>query len=169
MTKPPYSSTAWHVCSKCHVEKIATDFHMKRGKVTAACKACHSEANKRLRAQNLERYRAAERERSYTPRARALARVWHAKHAAERIADSQERFRANKARYQAQVDARRAVRNAMARGDLKRPALCERCGEVPPKDAHHDDYAKPLEVMWLCRACHGVRHRELNALKRAAA
>lgn len=30
---------------------------------------------------------------------------------------------------------------------------CAKCGELKV-EAHHEDYAKPLEVIWLCRACH---------------
>lgn len=38
---------------------------------------------------------------------------------------------------------------------VKQP--CEVCGEGVA-DAHHDDYSKPLEVRWLCRAHHGQWH-----------
>ncbi len=36
---------------------------------------------------------------------------------------------------------------------------CEVCGSRPSV-AHHDDYAKPLDVRWLCRSCHGRWHAE---------
>jgi hypothetical protein len=31
------------------------------------------------------------------------------------------------------------------------------CGE-PRVDAHHDDYARPLDVRWLCRPHHRLTH-----------
>lgn len=43
---------------------------------------------------------------------------------------------------------------------------CEECG-AEKAEAHHDDYAKPLEVRWLCRSHHTqwhIKHGEaLNA------
>jgi hypothetical protein len=36
---------------------------------------------------------------------------------------------------------------------------CEACGE-PKAQAHHDDYDKPLEVMWLCGSCHHKWHNK---------
>ncbi len=36
---------------------------------------------------------------------------------------------------------------------------CEICGK-PETVAHHDDYSKPLDVRWLCRAHHQEWHRE---------
>lgn len=38
---------------------------------------------------------------------------------------------------------------------VKQP--CEVCSE-PNVEAHHDDYAKPYDVRWLCKACHADYH-----------
>ena len=43
------------------------------------------------------------------------------------------------------------------RGKVKRQP-CERCGATPAY-GHHDDYAKPLDVRWLCKAHHRIEHR----------
>lgn len=61
--------------------------------------------------------------------------------------------------------AHKIVASALERGELKKPAACCRCGSSKAKriDAHHDDYDKPLDVMWLCRSCHIARHKMLDA------
>ena len=46
--------------------------------------------------------------------------------------------------------------NAIKRGVLVRQP-CEACGAVK-SEAHHDDYTKPLDVRWLCRAHHVAHH-----------
>jgi ribosomal protein S27AE len=38
---------------------------------------------------------------------------------------------------------------------------CERCG-VETSLKHHDDYERPLDVMWLCGKHHHERHKELG-------
>ncbi len=55
------------------------------------------------------------------------------------------------------------VITAVRHGKLKRPndSVCQECGALKAHK-HHDDYAKPLEVMYLCRTCHRKRHKELN-------
>jgi len=45
-------------------------------------------------------------------------------------------------------------------GNVKRPIACQKCGEEKKLDAHHSDYDKPLDVIWLCRRCHMERHVE---------
>jgi hypothetical protein len=52
------------------------------------------------------------------------------------------------------------VESALLRGDLVRQPCC-RCGSTD-SHAHHDDYDKPLEVMWLCPLHHKERHREIE-------
>lgn len=59
------------------------------------------------------------------------------------------------------------LEKAVLRGRIKRPDQCEQCGASPRfKDgrsgiqAHHPDYNKPLEVMWLCQPCHHKWHQQ---------
>jgi hypothetical protein len=47
------------------------------------------------------------------------------------------------------------------------PQPCEVCGDTIETHAHHDDYAKPLEVRWLCRRCHKRHHAEHGPGKNA--
>ncbi len=53
------------------------------------------------------------------------------------------------------------VAAAIFRGNLK-PRPCEVCGATRDIDAHHDDYSKPLDVRWLCRAHHKQHHEKLR-------
>jgi hypothetical protein len=46
----------------------------------------------------------------------------------------------------------------LRRGKIQRQE-CEDCGD-PNTEMHHEDYDKPLEVVWLCRDCHLFRHEK---------
>lgn len=50
-------------------------------------------------------------------------------------------------------------------GMIEYPELCEHCKRVPPKVAHHRDYFKPLDVLWLCHDCHRQDHVKLTKSK----
>lgn len=52
----------------------------------------------------------------------------------------------------------REVNLAVKRGDLVRPDNCEECGVECLPDGHHEDYKKVLDVIWLCKKCHGEKH-----------
>lgn|SRR5579883_3355 len=54
--------------------------------------------------------------------------------------------------------ARMRLRNARKSGKVMRPEHCSKCGLVCIPEGHHPDYSKPLEVVWLCRICHGAIH-----------
>ena len=56
--------------------------------------------------------------------------------------------------------AHKIVERAINRGALVRQP-CERCGAVR-SHAHHDNYAAPLDVMWLCHKHHYRRHEEIG-------
>lgn len=57
--------------------------------------------------------------------------------------------------------ARYKVMLAVASGKLIKPELCEECGFPTRPErlhGHHEDYARPLDVLWLCDLCHHKRH-----------
>jgi hypothetical protein len=58
------------------------------------------------------------------------------------------------------VRAHSLVNKALVRGKLKRPDKCQQCGKRCKPHAHHEDYEKPLEVIWLCPPCHKIHHEE---------
>lgn len=54
-----------------------------------------------------------------------------------------------------------AVGNAILLGKIEKPIYCELCGAFDVKiHAHHSDYSKPLEVLWLCHGCHMTLHSD---------
>lgn len=136
-------------CFKCGDDKPLDEFYkhsrMADGHLNK-CKACTKSDASNHRQENVERIRAYDRERAKRPdRIRAAVeqtRVW-------RAADSRR------------AKAHAAVCRALRSGELERQP-CERCGEVKAY-AHHEDYDKPLDVVWLCQPCHKERHKEMKA------
>jgi hypothetical protein len=75
-----------------------------------------------------------------------------------------EARRANRSSYQGRyperVRARRLVEYAIKAGLIKK-LPCSICGD-PKSEAHHEDYEKPLEVVWLCRRHHREADKRLG-------
>ena len=137
-------------CIKCSAVFPVSEFYthprMADGHLNKCKSCCRSGAiaNRRLR---LDYYRECDRERFYTDR----RQDW--------LSKRQRRYReANPVKTAARAAVNRSVRSGAL---VKKP--CEVCGAVKV-DAHHDDYAKPLEVRWLCRR----HHIELHAKQAAA-
>ena len=57
--------------------------------------------------------------------------------------------------------ARYMVRNAVRDGRLDKPDCCSICRRATQLHGHHEDYTKPLDVMWLCVQCHQGRHANM--------
>lgn len=62
---------------------------------------------------------------------------------------------------------------ALESGKIIKKDSCENCGATGKfKDgrsaiqAHHSDYNKPLDVMWLCQRCHHEWHKNNKAIER---
>lgn len=138
-------------CTACGQAKPVDEFyrHAKGhdGRLSQ-CKACVCARVRQHRREN-ESVREYDRERAKTPKRRANARRITLRWRDE-----------NEAAYKAQT----AVGNAIRDGKLKKEP-CMFCGTDKRLHAHHFDYAKPLDVAWVCGKCH---HR-LHALERRKA
>lgn len=60
-------------------------------------------------------------------------------------------------------EARWQVSRAIASGSLKKNS-CNKCGEEKAQ-AHHHDYYKPLDVVWLCYSCHRKEHSKSHGVR----
>lgn len=57
----------------------------------------------------------------------------------------------------------RDLANLAQRKGVLIPQPCADCGAPADQtQKHHEDYDRPLDVIWLCSKCHGVRHREAD-------
>lgn len=88
---------------------------------------------------------------------RAAAEKKKAYYAARHVKRIEEGYYNRYRRAPEKLAAQRAVSTARANGTLI-PQPCRVCG-AEKVDAHHEDYSKPLEVMWLCRTHHMALHR----------
>lgn len=128
-------------CSECGEVKPLDEFYkhpqMKDGRLKQ-CKSCKSNAVSRNRADRVDYYRKYDSERKN-----------------RKTTESGKRYRD---KYPIKCKAKALVCRAIRAGNLfKEP--CEKCGSEIV-DAHHDDYAKPLNVRWLCRVHHCKWHKE---------
>ena len=74
----------------------------------------------------------------------------------KKVAVREKRYRKNP-KYLIQARCRVAVCTALKQGRLnKKPCLC---GDKKV-EAHHPDYNKPLNVLWVCKKCHVNIHRK---------
>ena len=56
--------------------------------------------------------------------------------------------------------ARSDLNNAVKTGKIQKPSRCSVCGTVGSiveefrLEGHHNDYRRPLSVVWVCTRCH---------------
>lgn len=107
--------------------------------------------------ENLERHRNYARnsyKRNRDQRMADLRKYYH-HNKEERIAYSKDWREKNREKYRAYYTLKNAIRS----GSVKK-RLCSVCGTKERVDGHHEDYSKPLEVIWLCPTHHKERHRK---------
>lgn len=130
-------------CRVCGLVGEAGDFYprcLRKCGTVGECKEC-TKLRVRVRALTNPAVQAYDRERAKRPHVKA------------RIAANAKRWNEkNPEKYKAHYTLTNAVRD----GRIERQP-CAVCGETYAH-AHHEDYSKPLDVLWLCPAHHHRLH-----------
>ena len=139
-------------CFKCQTVKPLGEFYkhsqMADGYLNK-CKDCAKSDVSKHREQNLEKIREYDRKRGKLP---------------ERIKQTIAFTKAWRKDDKRSAAAHNAVARAIKVGSLI-PQPCTRCNSEVTV-AHHEDYDKPLDVVWLCQSCHKKRHIEILKIRK---
>ena len=130
-------------CFKCNLVKPLSEFYrhsrMADGHLNK-CKECAKRDTRENRLKRIGYYREYDRERGNRQGPEYLKVIRH--------------------KWPQQYMAQTALRNAIRSGCITASGCCESCGKRCATHGHHADYAKPLDVTWLCPACHSAWHKE---------
>jgi hypothetical protein len=144
-------------CRTCNKTLELEQFYkhgaMKDGRLNH-CINCVKTRVRDHRKENLETVRLYDRQRGKTEERRERARDY-AKNNRELLRKIKATWAAkNKEKKRAHLKVKRAKEKG-----LITQGCCEVCGNFK-SEAHHEDYSKPLEVVWLCRKHHAELHRK---------
>jgi len=113
------------------------------------CKECTKKDANKHRLENIDQIREYDRQRGTTEKRKKLTTI------------NTKKLRS---KFPIQHAAHQAVRKALRQQKLvKLP--CVVCGSLKAV-AHHDDYDKPLDVIWLCQVHHKERHKQIEVLRK---
>ncbi len=125
------------ICSRCKmvipIVNFSRDNKSKAGGYQRTCTPCYALIARKRRAEGRMK------EPTYTERLNKLRRY--------------------RQEHPEKAKAHSLVASAIRKGALTRQPC--HCGN-PRSEAHHEDYSKPLDVIWLCRKHHGEHHRLKN-------
>ena len=155
------------VCKKCGIEKPTSEYYKHNGIPDSKCKECAKEYSRRYQKEHLEETRKYRKKyyEEHKEEFRARNKAWiennreaHRKHCREsnkkNHEKTMERMRKYSADHPEKSKANGIVSKKIKQGKLNKPDRCSICGETGYIEAHHDDYSKPLDIIWCCKKCH---------------
>lgn len=147
-------------CFKCKETKSLNDFYkhnrMSDGHVNK-CKECNKKDNNNNRKEKIDYYLEYDRKRANLPH-RVEARYEYSKTKRGIEVGNKAKIKWGE-KNPIKKGASELVVKAVRDGRLQKPSECSECGKTGRIHGHHDDYAYPLTVRWLCAKCHREWHK----------
>jgi len=149
------------VCFKCNTHQPLSEFYkhkmMADGHLNK-CKTCAKKDVKDNIEKNIDYYREYDRIRDQLPH-----RIELKKRYSQTPEGKESKRKQQKKWVESNVIKRSAhiiLGNAIRDGRIEKPVKCSICSKTGRIHGHHDDYAFPLTVRWLCPKCHTLWHKE---------
>lgn len=164
LAKQPPDMQLMKVCGQCGALKNVSEFYKDKSRKDGlgyGCKACDKAKGAKSYLKNKDAIRAKHKAHwaKYSVENEAKLRE---KNKRERECADKAQTAKKRGEYLQKYEPKRIAKNAVRSMILTGRMIaqpCEICGEVKA-DAHHDDYAKPIDVRWLCRRHHKQWHAE---------
>lgn len=134
-------------CTKCGKIKYPHEFY----KWQLVCKECAREKARLY--QEIHR-----KNPDFVKKHREAYKNWYENNGRNRAVDYKEAIKEWRVKHPEALKAHYIVQKAIKETTMIRPVHCTECKLNKRVSAHHDDYSKPLEVIWLCSSCHKLRH-----------
>lgn len=132
-------------CHKCKLDQELSNFYFRHGVMENNCITCRRSYSKEYRRthsyDSVKNYHQTQRGKLSVNRASQKAYIKH-----------REKWR-----------ARYKLRYEVKKGNIIKPFNCSDCKKKLPLQGHHEDYTKPLEVIWLCSKCHAKADKILES------
>jgi hypothetical protein len=172
------------ICRKCKKEKNDSEFGILKSSkdgINPRCKQCCCESvkrsNKSPEAIANKKLYCAEWQKKNREKRLQQSRNWYARNlekAREMSLESTKRYlQTDKGKQKARERSKnwdkdnivkRRVHDktmyAVKTKKINRPNNCSKCFKSCTPHAHHEDYEKPYEVIWLCAFCHFKLHHK---------
>lgn len=152
------------VCSKCSMEKSEDCFWKRNNRkclVNSECKECCSSRRRKFYSENTVEI-LENRKKYYRENIERFAEYTrkHQKNN-KRFREYQNKYLINKRKtHDQKFLARQIVQLALKGKMIFKPSKCTRCVNTQKIEAHHEDYSKPLDILWVCFTCHRLIHKE---------
>lgn len=145
-------TTSIKTCFKCGAEKPLTEFYRHKAMTDGHLGKCKCCAKMDARA------------RRFDPRFRETILSYDRARGDRR---NEEQKLAHRTARPQEYKARQSLANAVRDGKVQRGERCAHCHCIGKLHGHHEDYFKPLEVIWLCVPCHKQLHSFKDTIKKS--
>jgi len=134
-------------CSKCGEAKLLSDFRERKGRRDnrlGQCRDCEHAYDRLYATSHILAIRSKNANWRKVNRDKCM-----------------ESCRRNRIKNRQRSRCYGALQRAISKGVIVKPNECSICGAITPPaqlHGHHEDYGKPLVVIWLCHWCHIRQH-----------
>lgn len=150
---------------KCKTCALELDISLMSCSHKGVCRPCEAEKMRKWRKANHEKSKEAGRRswarRRLNPQVKERRHLYYVKNGEKRHGEHRLVNKKWRHAHKTERNAKERVRLAVRDGILIRPEFCSFCKTLCKAQAHHKDYSKPLEVIWICASCHRFAHSHL--------